>query len=84
MHVWREGDQLKVDEYLDEHGLRRQELFKRLLQSLIELSRKDGGSQELQILESLSNHVQAKGATPEDRQATLAFDEKNNRPASSG
>ena len=74
MHLWREGDLLKADEYLDEHGLRRQELFKRLLQSLIELSRKDGGSQELQILESLSNHVQAKGAT---LQATLAFDEEN-------
>jgi adenine-specific DNA methylase len=74
MHLWREGDLLKLDEYLDEHGLRRQELFKRLLQSLIELSRKDGGSQELQILESLSNHVQAKGATP---QATLVFDEEN-------
>ena len=75
MHVWRAGDVLKVDEYLDDHGLRRQELFKRMLQSLIELSRKDGGSQELQVLESLSNHVQAKGATAEDRQATLVFDE---------
>ncbi len=74
MHLWRAADVLKVDEYLDEHSLRRQELFKRLLQSLIELSRKDGGSQELQILESLSNHVQAKGATP---QATLAFAEGN-------
>ena len=71
MHLWRAGDVLKVDEYLDEHGLRRQELFKRLLQSLIELSRKDEESQELQTLESLSNHVQSKGATPEDRQATL-------------
>ena len=77
MHLWRAGDVLKVDEYLDEHGLRRQELFKRLLQSLIELSRKDGESQELQTLESLSNHVQAKGATPEDRQATLAFGEED-------
>jgi adenine-specific DNA methylase len=74
MHLWRAGDVLKVDEYLDEHGLRRQELFRRLLQSLIELSRKDRESQELQTLESLSNHVQAKGATP---QATLAFDEEN-------
>jgi hypothetical protein len=60
-----------VDEYLDEYGLRRQELFKRLVQSLIELSRKDEESQELQTLESLSNHVQAKGATPEDRQEKL-------------
>ena len=77
MHLWKAGDLSKVDGYLDGNGLRRQELFKRLLQSLIELSRKDGGSQELQILESLSNHVQAKGATPEGRQATLAFDAEN-------
>jgi adenine-specific DNA methylase len=72
MHLWRAGDLLKVDEYLDEHGLRRQELFRRLLQSLIELS--PAGSDERSLLESLSNHVQAKGATP---QATLAFDEGN-------
>jgi hypothetical protein len=61
-----------VDEYLDEHGLRRQELFKRLLQSLIELSRKDGQSQELQTLESLSNHVQGKGARADYRQTGFA------------
>ena len=73
MHLWRAGDVLKLDEYLDDNALRRQELFKRLLQSLIELSRKGGEPQELQILESLSNHVQAKGAKPEDRQATLAL-----------
>lgn len=75
MHLWRAGDVLKVDEYLDEHGLRRQELFRRLLQSLIELSRKDGESQELQSLESLSNHVQAKGAIREDGQAKLVLNE---------
>ena len=75
MHLWKAGDVHKVDEYLDDHGLRRHELFKRLLQSLIELSRKDGGSQELQVLESLSNHVQAKGAVL-DQQKSL-FDEDN-------
>jgi adenine-specific DNA methylase len=75
MHLWRAGDVLKVDEYLDDHGLRRQELFRRLLQSLIELSPR--GSDERTLLESLSNHVQAKGATPEDRQATLAFGEED-------
>jgi len=82
MHLWKAGDVHKVDEYLDDHGLRRHELFKRLLQSLIELSRKDAclraphrqsGSQELQVLESLSNHVQAKGAVL-DQQKSL-FDE---------
>lgn len=71
MQLWRAGDVLKVDEYLDEYGLRRQELFKRLLQSLIEVSRKDGAAQELQTLESLSNHVQTKGAPPEGRQDKL-------------
>jgi len=75
MHLWKAGDVHKVDEYLDDHGLRRHELFKRLLQSMIELSRKDGGSQELQVLESLSNHVQAKGAVL-DQQKSL-FDEDN-------
>ncbi len=60
MHLWRAGDVLTVDEYLDEHGLRRHELFRRLLQSLIELS--PAGSDERSLLESLSNHVAAKGA----------------------
>jgi putative DNA methylase len=63
MHLWRGGDIHKVDEYLDENGLRRQELFKRLLQSLIELS--PHGSEERSLLESISNHVQARGATKE-------------------
>ena len=73
MHLWRAGEVVKVDEYLDEHGLRRQELFKRLVQSLLELS--SAGSDERTLLESLSDHVQAKGARPEDRQAMLALGE---------
>ncbi|MFH1373964.1 MAG: DUF1156 domain-containing protein [bacterium] len=63
MHLWKAGDVQKVDDYIDDNGLRRQELFKRLLQSFIELSPE--GSSERSILESLSNHVQAKGA-PKD------------------
>jgi len=69
MHLWRAGDVHKVDEYLDDNGLRRQELFKRLVQSLIELS--NGGSEERSLLESLSNHVQAKGATISDTQQRI-------------
>jgi adenine-specific DNA methylase len=60
MHLWKGGDVHKVDEYLDEHGLRRHELFRRVLQSLIELSKP--GSEERSLLESLSNHIGAKGA----------------------
>ena len=72
MHLWRAGDVHKVDEYLDDNGLRRQELFKRLVQSLIELS--NGGSEERSLLESLSNHIQVKGATVPDNQKKIPFD----------
>jgi putative DNA methylase len=71
MHLWRAGDAHRVDEYLDDNGLRRQELFRRLVQSLIELSER--GSEERALLESLSNHIQAKGAMPEKRQAALGY-----------
>ncbi|HQO20072.1 MAG TPA: DUF1156 domain-containing protein, partial [Acidobacteriota bacterium] len=59
MHLWKAGDLSKVDGYLDGNGLRRQELFKRLLQSIIELS--PHNSEERSLLESLSNHIGAKG-----------------------
>ena len=69
MHLWRAGDVHKVDDYLDDNGLRRQELFKRLVQSLIELS--DRNSEERTLLESLSNHVGARGAVKESKQPSL-------------
>jgi putative DNA methylase len=72
MHLWKSGDLHKVDEYLDDNGLRRQELFKRLLQSLIELS--STGSEERSLLESLSNHVQARGAVKDDKQIDMTFE----------
>ncbi|MBS3905935.1 MAG: DUF1156 domain-containing protein [Syntrophaceae bacterium] len=68
MHLWKGGDLHKVDEYLDENGLRRQELFRRLLQSIIELS--PHGSEERSLLESISNHIQARGAV-KDKPASL-------------
>jgi hypothetical protein len=68
MHLWKAGDLHEVDDYLDGNGLRRQELFKRLLQSLIELSPR--GSEERSLLESISNHIGAKGAV-DDRQLAM-------------
>lgn len=61
MHLWKEGDVQKVDDYLDKHALRRNELFKRVVQSLIELS----SANERSLLESISNHIGAKGAVKE-------------------
>ena len=61
MHLWKDGDVQKVDEYLDQHALRRNELFRRVVQSLIELST----NSERSLLESISNHIGAKGAVRE-------------------
>lgn len=73
MHLWHAGDVHKVDEFLDEHGLRRHELFKRVLQSLIELS--EAGGEERSLLESLSNHLGIKGAVKDDKQMALPTSE---------
>jgi hypothetical protein len=71
MHLWKAGDLQKVDEYLDEHALRRNDLFSRVVQSLIELS----VNSERSLLESISNHVASKGAV-KDRGPVL-FDEED-------
>ena len=38
MHLWKAGDVVKVDDYLDARGLRKNALFLQLLQALIELA----------------------------------------------
>ena len=58
IHLWRAGDQVSVDDYLESRGLKRNVLFNQLLQALIELS--TFGSDERSMLESLSNHVAAR------------------------
>ena len=59
MHLWRAGDQVRVNEYLDSRGLQRNPLFHQLLQALIELA--PAGSEERAVLEALSNHAAAHG-----------------------
>ena len=69
MHLWRAGDQVKVDDYLDTGGLQRNALFNQILQALIELA--PAGSDERSIMESLSNHVAARGDVQKPRQRRL-------------
>ena len=69
MHLWKAGDVIKVDEYLEAKALRRNALFQQLLQALIELA--PAGSEERALLESISNHVVARGMSPERRQLAL-------------
>ena len=69
MHLWRAGDEAQVNDYLDDRGLKRHALFARLLQALIELA--DEKSDERAILESLSNHIAARGGVATARQPGL-------------
>ena len=71
MHLWRAGDQVKVDDYLDTRGLQRNALFNQILQALIELA--NVGSDERSILEALSNHVAARDGVQKPRQRALQF-----------
>ena len=66
MHLWREGEQVKVDDFIDMRGLQRNALFHQLLQALIELASVD--SEERSILEALSNHATARGDVKAPRQ----------------
>ena len=73
MHLWRAGDQVKVDDYLDTRGLQRNALFNQILQALIELAA--AGSDERSILEALSNHLAARGGVQAQRQREIQFEE---------
>ncbi|MBI4454521.1 MAG: DUF1156 domain-containing protein [Acidobacteria bacterium] len=69
MHLWKAGDQIKVDEYLDARALRKNAIFHQLLQALIELAKE--ATEERSLLESISNHLAARGVVPEQLQPSL-------------
>lgn len=71
MHLWKAGEEVKVDEYIEARALGRNALFAQLLQALIELS--VSGSSERSILESLSNHLASHGGVMATRQQGLAI-----------
>ncbi|MCY4039692.1 MAG: DUF1156 domain-containing protein [Gammaproteobacteria bacterium] len=57
MHLWKAGDVVKVDTYLDRRGLKRNQLFGQLVQALIEQSREEGQNDECAMLERIANHL---------------------------
>lgn len=65
MHLWRTGDVVKVDDYIDQRGLLHDALFKHLLQALIELA--PASSEERSLLESISNHVATRSGSLSNR-----------------
>ena len=66
MHLWRAGDEAKVDDYLDTRGLKRNALFAQLLQALIELAL--SGSEERSILRSSRTIIASRGGIAAPRQ----------------
>ena len=72
MHLWRTGDEAKVNAYIDDNGLGRHALFARLLQALIELA--PPSSEERAILESLSNHIASRAGLSPARQGALRLE----------
>ena len=67
MQLWRAGDVHRVDAYIKDQGLRRSPVFPRPLQALIELAGKDNQPDERAQLESVMNHVTARGAHSQKR-----------------
>ena len=72
MHLWRAGEESRVNDYIDDNGLARHALFARLLQALIELA--PAGSEERALLESLSNHIAARAGLAASRQVALGLE----------
>ena len=75
MQLWKTGQQSRVDAYLEARGLWRHELFARVVQALIELAQR--GSEERTTLESIQNHVAARGGVPAPRQVTFQLGESS-------
>jgi hypothetical protein len=59
MHLWRTGEEAKVNAYLDDRGLRRNELFASVVQAVLEMA--PAGSGERALLESVQNHLRGEG-----------------------
>ncbi len=64
MHLWKTGEVIKVNEYLDARALRQNKIFHQLLQAMIELAAQ--GSEERSLLEKISNHLAARGVAPQE------------------
>ena len=61
MQLWVAGDTVKVNDYLDQRGLRHSHVFAQLIQALIETSRAEGINDECSILERLANYLKSVG-----------------------
>jgi len=59
MGLWKAGDVVEVDRYIEVRGLRANWLFPQVVQALIDLA--EAGSAERSVLESIANHLKGHG-----------------------
>ena len=69
MRLWKTGEQSRVDAYLEAQGLWRNELYRQVVQAILELAKP--GTDERATLEYIQNHLAARGGTPTSRQEDL-------------
>ena len=69
MRLWKTGEQSRVDAYLEAQGLWRNELYRQVVQAILELAKP--GTDERATLEYIQNHLAAHGGTPTSRQEDL-------------
>ena len=59
MQLWKTGEQARVDGYLDERALWKNEVFASVVQAVLEMAKPGSGEREL--LESVQNHLRGEG-----------------------
>ena len=58
MHLWKTGEEARVNAYLDERGLWKNEMFASVLQAVLEMAAR--GSEERSLLEKIQNHLRGR------------------------
>ena len=69
MHLWKTGEQARVDAFLEAQGLWRNDLFRQVAQAVLELA--SPGSDERATLEYIQNHLASEGGRVTPRQRGL-------------
>ena len=69
MHLWKTGEQARVDAYLEAQALWRNSLFRQVAQAVLELA--PPGSDERATLEYVQNHLATEGGVRTPRQRGL-------------
>ena len=69
MQLWKTGEQARVDGYLDERALWKNEVFASVVQAVLEMAKPGSGEREL--LESVQNHLRGEGVAPPAQKSFL-------------